>query len=59
MAHNPATKCLALGSRGYHTWMNLNPLPEGQPQICSGMGCACYRIVDKAGETIPGSFRAS
>ena len=59
MAQNKGTKCLARGSQGFHEWMNLNLKPEGQPQICGASGCACYRIVDTDGKTIPGTFRAS
>ena len=41
MAQNKGTKCLARASQGFHEWMNLNPLPDGQPQLCSYSGCAC------------------
>ena len=60
MAMNPATKCLSIGSRGYHTWMNLRKGENGgEYQICSNPACATVREADEKGRTIPGTFRAS
>ena len=57
---NPATKCLAKGSRGYHDWGGNGQSKEGyRKEICSYNGCACIRQIDATGAMVPGTFNAS
>ena len=56
----PATKCLAIGSKGYHDWIGNGQSKEGyRKEICSYNGCACIRQIDANGALVPSTFKIS